>query len=319
MSGASSYSVPAHFPKLPDFWTCEPEHLKSADGSLMLFINHFHTQDLFPIVQGKAVRVILLLHGFWEHSGRYAHVPFYLEKYLPGKFQSLVALDHRGHGKSEGVRGHVEDFDDFIKDAAQAVEWIKNKFSASVSASGSSNVEIHLLGHSMGGLVALRLSLLHPEIGFKSIVLSAPALGIKVQAPVVKKLAAQVLTHFWGSLQMDAEFDPTLLSKDPSVAKTYAADRLVHTKITPRFFMEFNKKILETRNLTQTRQVPALFLIPSLDGVIDPETTREYFSRYQNPNKELLELENLKHEIFNEVEKEQVFEKLCGFWRKAIA
>jgi acylglycerol lipase len=308
--------IPAHFPKLPKNWVDQGEHLKSADQELNLFVNHMHVKDLFPIAHGSEapVRVILLLHGFWEHSGRYLHLPYYLEKFLPGTFQAIVGLDHRGHGKSEGIRGHVGDFDELIEDAAAAADWIKSKY-----AGAGKKLEIHLLGHSMGGLVALRLFVLHPKIHFKSVVLSAPALKIKVQAPFIKVLAAKVLTHLWGSIQMEAEFDPTLLSKDPEVGKTYAADRLVHSKITPRFFTQFNQKISETHGMTDSPHCPVAFLIPSADGVIDPEATREYFKHYRNPKKQVLEFENCKHEIFNEVEKEQVFEKLCGFWRKAVS
>jgi alpha-beta hydrolase superfamily lysophospholipase len=111
---------------------------------------------------------VLLSHGLGEHGGRYARLTAALE----ARGVAVHALDHRGHGRSGGTRGHADRFDDLVRD-----------LEAFRRASLPAGVPTFLFGHSMGGLVALRHLQAHPEVEWAGVVLSAPLLGIAVCAP----------------------------------------------------------------------------------------------------------------------------------------
>src|SRR6185436_3889565 len=109
-----------------------------------------------------------------EHGGRYPHVPHYLNSVVDG----VYCFDHRGHGRSGGIRGHVEKFDHYIKDAALAITRLEKQLKERFQ-----QIEIHLLGHSMGGLIALLTLFSHTLLPVRSVTISAPLLGIRVPTP----------------------------------------------------------------------------------------------------------------------------------------
>ena len=89
----------------------------------------------------RAKAVLVIAHGIGEHSGRYAHVADYFTK----RNLAVWACDHRGHGKSGGKRGHVDNFDDYLADLGQMIRIAKDH---------SPGVKTFLLGLSLGGLIA---------------------------------------------------------------------------------------------------------------------------------------------------------------------
>ena len=90
---------------------------------------------------GDARAVLLIAHGYGEHSGRYGNV---VEEFVPRGY-AVYALDHRGHGRSEGERVHVDHFDDYVEDLKTYLDQIRNE---------TGDLPIYLLGHSMGSFIA---------------------------------------------------------------------------------------------------------------------------------------------------------------------
>lgn len=286
---------PRGFPGLPDDWTSEWETFSSADSELQLFLASYHPKNW------TSHKVLLIFHGLGEHGGRYLHFPHYLKNDVG----AIFCLDHRGHGRSEGLRGHVPHFDRFADDAALAVrrvdEILRKRFG---------RAEIHVLGHSMGGLIALRMMFLHPNLPVKSLTVSAPLLGVKVELPWVKRAAAHLLSRVWGSLHMASEIDARVLSHDAEVAEAYNSDRLVHKKGTPRFYTELLTAISDTARRDSGIEVPLQMLVPLQDQVVDPETSLAFFRNLKHREKQLRSYPGFFHESFNEVGKEQAFEDL---------
>jgi alpha-beta hydrolase superfamily lysophospholipase len=145
----------------------------------------------------------------------------------------------------------------------------------------------------------------HADLPIASLTASAPFLGIKVKVPVAKKSAAMLLSRIWGSLQLNTELDAGLLSHDPAVVEAYNEDRLVHSKMTPRFFMQLQAAMKDT--LTHTRGIacPVMLQIPLQDGVVDSEMSLGFFRDLVSSTKELKTYPQFFHEIYNEAGKEQ--------------
>ena len=228
-SGGYSGSIlrPKGFPDLPQGWESDWETFAASDGGLQLFaVTHRDRSTGIPAERAR--RAMLVIHGMGEHGGRYFHFPHYLQNAV----SAVHCIDLRGHGRSEGLRGHIERFEQLTDDVALSV---RRFYEQGVKRHGE-GFELHVFGHSLGGHLVLRTAFLHSDLPAASYAISSPFLGIKVEVPVVKEFAAKMLSRVWGSLQMATALDAGLLSHDPEVIAAYREDRLVHDKMTPRFY-----------------------------------------------------------------------------------
>ncbi|MGK5086951.1 lysophospholipase [Bdellovibrionota bacterium FG-2] len=295
---------PKGFPGLPSGWRSEWETFPSQDGKVQLFTVTHHPANW------DSGRVLLVIHGLGEHGGRYLHFPHYLSSCV----DAVCTLDLRGHGRSEGSRGHVDCFDQYVEDVAVTVkrldESLKRRFGRS---------EIHILGHSLGGLVVLKTLFLNSDLPIRSAAVSCPLLGMKVEIPVIKKGVALALSRIWGSVHFTSEVNPDELSHDPAVAEAYTSDRLVHRKVTPRLFAEMRSSLAETAQRKTGFKYPLLVLVSMDDKIVDPAKTCDFFKALELEDKMLKQLPGFYHEPFNEVGKELAFEDLKVWIQKHIS
>jgi alpha-beta hydrolase superfamily lysophospholipase len=288
---------PKNFPDLPEEWVSEWETFPSSDGKLQLYSVIHHAKEW------KGHRVLVVLHGLGEHGGRYLHCAHFVQSSV----DAVYCLDHRGHGRSEGLRGHVDQFDLYVDDVALAISRLEENLQKRFGAS-----EIHLLGHSMGGLITLRTLFKH-QLPIASATISAPLLGIRVHTPIVKKYMGIALSRVWGSLHMSTELDASTLSHDQDVVKAYLSDRLVHNKVTPRFFTELQSAMADTLKRESGLSSPIQMMVPLQDQIVDPDASLQFFRALKLRDKLLKTYPDLFHEPFNEIGKEQVFEDLVSW------
>lgn len=289
---------PKGFPSLPPGWTYESETYPSVDGLAQLFSATFENKK--PEA-GMGYRALVIVHGIGEHGGRYLHFPHYLK----GSLDLIVAPDHRGHGRSEGLRGHVSRFTDYEDDIALAIQRLDEKLKKRYGKS-----EIHVLGHSMGSLILLGMLHRHQNLPIRSATASSPLIGLRIPVPVVKKYAAIAISRLWGHLQMETELDVSHLSHDREVQETYQKDRLVHPKITPKLFLGMQASMAAMAKKEQPFPYPLLAIIPMDDPIVDPETALQFYRSLKINDKQLKTYPGFLHESFNEIGKERVFEDL---------
>lgn len=293
---------PVGFPRIPSDWTSEWETFPSHDKKVELFgVFHYRKNS-----QGapEPSRCLIVFHGMGEHGGRYAHLPHFLQKTVG----SVYCLDHRGHGRSSGLRGHADSFDQLVSDAAWAIRRLDERLHNLYGKS-----EIHVLGHSLGGHVVTRMGLMMQDLPIHSITASAPFLGIKVKVPAAKKAAASLLSNVWGTLQLATELDAKLLSHDDEVVRAYEEDRLVHNKMTPRFYTSLVKAMKDTLSRESGFTVRYQELVPLQDGLVDPECSLKFFRQLKHREKRLKTYPSFFHEPMNEVGKELVFEDIASW------
>lgn len=229
---------------------------------------------------------VALMHGYGEHSGRYDHVAGALVR----AGYNVMAIDARGHGRSTGERAHVARFHDYVSDLAM----LKRKIDSTWPG-----LPLFVLGHSNGGLIALRYALTQPA-GVSGFVVSSPLVKIKAEIPAIKAVAGNIMSKVWPSFSMPSGLAPSSVSQNPEVVAQYGEDPLVLDIATARWFTE--AKAAGADLLVQAPQMdqPFLFLVAGNDALVDPVATEKVFHRLGSRDRELEIFPNLFHEILNE-------------------
>lgn len=241
---------------------------------------------------GAAKAVILLSHGAGEHSGRYAHVA----AFFTARGYAVAGLDHNGHGKSEGVRGHLVSFDDYLEDLATLQSLVSERFAG---------VPLFLLGHSLGGLIATRYLLQH-QSQFAGAMLSGPAIKTELEPPALQMLLIRLLAVLWpglGILQLEADG----VSRDPAVVRDYQADPLVHHgKMSVRKVRELFRSMHDVQARAGEITLPLLIMHGDQDVMTAPAGSVFLDGAVGSADKTLILYPGLYHEILNEPEQDEV-------------
>jgi len=240
-------------------------------------------------VPASAKASVVIIHGIGEHCARYNHVA----RFLARRRYAVYTYDMRGHGRSAGQRGHVLSINDYLADIDIFIRIL------------SPMDRVFLLGHSLGGLLAIRSAMDCPD-KFKGIIASAPALGLSVKIPVVKKISARILSFIHPSFTMiDDTIQAAHLSHDPAIVLSYDKDPLITRRRSARFVTELLRTINTIRNEAGRLIAPCLFLQAELDRIISNEAMRVFYDRISSPDKSLKIYRGFYHEIFNEIGKDQ--------------
>lgn len=253
-----------------------------------------HTQHWTPDQTPTAI--VLLVHGYAEHCGRYGHVA----QSFVDQGAAVYAYDQRGYGRSEGRRAYVDHFDQYLADLSLVCQNVQDR---------TPEVPVFLFGHSMGGLVAL-LYVLNRSPTLRGLLLSAPAIEINPDlAPVLRKIA-----HLLG------RFLPTLptvrsphgaISRDPEVVEEAHNDPLNYHGRTPA---RTGAEILRAGNEAQGRlhelETPFLVFHGTADPLASPGWSKRLYERASTDDKTLKLYDGLYHETFNEPEQDQVLDDL---------
>lgn len=237
--------------------------------------------------------VLVVVHGLGDHSGRYG--PFI--RYFVERGYAVVAYDQRGHGRSEGERGHAEQFHDFLQDLAQFVQMTKERFP---------KLPVFLVGHSFGGQVALNFVVRYAK-GLRGVVLSSPNIVLKLPVPNWKKKIAEWSKNTMGHARLTHPLNAKMLSHDPAVVQAYEADPLVFHHVTARLGALIMHNLDIIMAMALRIHLPTYFVQAGDDVICSPEGTKAFFQRVPITKKQLKVYDGMFHELFNETNREQVF------------
>lgn len=246
--------------------------------------------------------VVVICHGLGEHGARYRHVA----ERLTDSGYRVVVPDHRGHGRSGGTRANVKRFADLAADVDAVVD--------RVTVDG---LPTFLIGHSMGGSIALDHALEHQE-KLAGLVLSGAAVLPGDDLTPMTLRVAKLLGRVAPKLPLQ-QLDATSISRDPAVVAAYDADPLVYRGKVPA---GLGGGLLATMatfpdRLPQLR-VPLLVLHGTADRLTNPAGSTLAHERAGSPDKELKLYDGLYHEIFNEPEKAEVIGDVVGWLDRRV-
>ncbi len=251
--------------------------------------------------------LVAIVHGLGEHSGRYAA----LASDLVARARcTVVALDLPGHGEAPGPRGDMPSWT-HVRDRV-----IPAMFTATRGLPDQPfELPPVLLGHSMGGALALDYALAHPR-DLKAVILSAPA--VKTKLPPWWQLAlANVARSTAPSTGFANGLDLSGLSRDEEVVRAYKSDPRVHDRISPRLYFDFREAGQRCLRDTRGLQVPTLVYQGMADRLIDKQGALE-LSVAAGAAIRLVTLPDRYHELFNDPGRDEVVKDLAAWLDAAL-
>lgn len=249
-------------------------------------------------------RVMILVHGYGEHCGRYDEMAMYFAQ----RGFAVHAFDQAGHGRTHGPRGHVDRFDRLPEEVARFVELV---------GLDHPHLPITLVGHSMGGLVVAATSaFLHPPVD--RIVLSGALLemGGGGLRQTLSLAIAKILSILVPKLGFSAGLDAVGLSRDPEVVRRYQEDPYVKDRMSARFAAGMNRMVDRVGSAAGRVERPTLILHGGLDPMAPPSGSRRFHAGLAagiSAESGLKIYSALRHEIFNEPEREEVWQDMLAW------
>ncbi|SFC59017.1 lysophospholipase [Bacillus sp. OV322] len=249
--------------------------------------------------EGSAKGVIVMIHGAMEHHGRYK----WLSQMWRSSGYHVIMGDLPGQGMTtRAFRGHIESFDQYLYEVRG---WIEEAYSYSLP--------VFLLGHSMGGLVAIRL-LQEEELDLAGVILSSPCLGLALHPSKLMNALSRGLNITFPKLKIDAGLTPELATRNDDIKESDLNDSLFVTKVSVRWYRELLNAMKEAfEEIPEFEDLPLLVMQGGDDKIVDKRLVRDWFNYNLCSEKQFKEWPGLYHEIFNEPEREDVFRYALGF------
>ncbi|MCM4166451.1 Monoacylglycerol lipase [Arenibacter antarcticus] len=249
-----------------------------------------------PIIKG----IVILVHGFGEHSGRYFPnvVPTFLKANM-----AVISYDNIGHGNSGGKRGDCPSYGALL----ELLHLVVVKGKALVP-----NTPIFLYGHSMGGNLVLNYAL-RSKVDLKGVIATSPYLKLAFQPPKWKMVLGKAMLGLFPHITLASGLSPTGISRIPEEVEHYRQDPLVHDRVSPMYsfpVMDAGQWAIDHASQLKTE---TLLLHGTGDKIIDYKGTESFHNKASVTTLELLE--GGYHELHNDLCRKEVL-LIISTWLK---
>ncbi len=263
-------------------WTCE-------DGTNM------YGCVWHPEQRSSIKAVIGLVHGMGEHMGRYVHVA----QMLNDAGYAVIGFDQRGHGRTEGKRGHTPTYDALMEGIDRLL---------AEAATGYPDVPVFLLAHSMGGNVALNY-LLRKQPDIAGAIVTGPWLKLAFKPPSLQVVLGRIIERIYPSYTNNRPLKAANLTTDPEMIQRYLNDPLGHGQITAKFFFSMLRAGRWAIEHANELRVPTLIMHATDDRVTSSAASKQFADK-AGPNCQWIGWDGFQHELMNELRREEVFETI---------
>ncbi len=270
----------------------ENDFILSKDG-LRLNVHHWKSQN--------PSHILCIVHGLGEHGGRYLE----MAEFLTSNNISVLALDHRGHGVSEGKKGHTKSYEHMLSDIEELLKYSRLHYI---------DVPMILYGHSMGGNLVTGYVLQNIGSELSGFILSSPFYEVAFEPPKWKVSLANFMEKIYPSLTQSNELEIEAISRIPEEVEKYKSDPLVHDRLSVRLFLELmnhGQIFIEDKKKIK---LPGLVYHGDSDRLVSFEATEKFTKNH--PNIEWHPLDDVYHEPHNDLGKEKVLEMIKDFVKK---
>jgi alpha-beta hydrolase superfamily lysophospholipase len=256
----------------------------------------------------EPTRVLVLVHGFAEHTGRYDEMAMHFAE----RGFATHAYDQAGHGRTRGARGHIDRFDRLVEELARFIELV---------ALDHPGLPITLVGHSMGGLVVAAAAIFaQPKVD--RIILSGALLDLGGGGGMRRELslyAARILSVLAPRVGLATGLDPDGLSRDPEVVRRYREDPYVKDRMSARFAAGLNQLVARVGPAAGRVERPILILHGEADPICSPLGSQRFHAGLTQRLAQTSALRiypDLRHEIFQEPERKEIWQEMLDWLDK---
>ncbi len=269
----------------------------SKDG-LSLFGRAWVSQKKIP--KG----IVHLIHGLGEHTGRYDHIG----KALSKNGYHLLGFDLRGHGLSEGPRGHTPGLTNLLDDISIFIEEAKKYL--------TNRIPTFLYGHSLGGNLVINYRI-NNNLVLQGAIVTSPALILSAPQPAWKialaKFLAEKIPHFsWKN-----GLEKKALSRDAAIVKAYEDDVYVHDKISARMGLDLLESGWKALENAEQWNIPLLLMHGTADRITSYQGSKA-FAQKAGDSVSFVSWENYFHELHNDIDSEKVIDKMIDWLDQSI-
>lgn len=279
--------------------------LKRSEG----FFSGFEDQRLYfqswEPIQSKGV--LIITHGHGEHSDCYSR----LISALAPLSLTIHAWDLRGHGQSEGQRGYAKDFENYVLDLEAFYAFLHRDPILQKQ-------KVFLLAHSMGGLIQTEALVRNPQWSIAAQILCSPLFEIALEVSLIKDFAAVAFSQILPQVTLANQIENDQVTRDSEVIKEFDKDVLRHDRMSPGVYLGSLLSMQLIKKQVQKINCPTLIQISDRDSVVSSEATRRLFKKWGAQKKSLKEYEDFRHELYNDLGREQVFQDLTEFLQEFL-
>jgi alpha-beta hydrolase superfamily lysophospholipase len=218
----------------------------------------------------------------------------------------VFAWDLRGHGRSEGKRGYVNDFSDYCEDQKRFIEFVKSNHHPL-------GKPLVLFSHSMGGLITMKTLIEHAPQNISALALSSPLNGVSLQIPTWKDKGARFLADWMPKFTLFNEINYADLHRDQELLQEYKADPLRHDKISPRLFVGMLEAMDMVRASAAELRLPVIMQLAGRDKIVSTPASEAVFKKISSSQKLLYIYPDSLHEIFNDLDRDLATKDLKKF------
>lgn len=272
-----------------------PFSVTSVSGASL----HIHRWEPSTAVTAQ----LILCHGYAEHAMRY--LPFV--KALNDIGVRVIAPDHVGHGRSEGLRGYVQNIEMLVDDVSDLV--LK-------AQAASPKLPLFLFGHSMGGVIAILVAERHQDL-ISGLILSGPALHIASTPKIL-----QLLSPIPAMILPKVAFLPlksSAVSRDPEASKRYREDPFNYVgKVRFGTGWQLIRGGRMALGVANKIHLPLWIGHGREDGLAGLSGTREFLGKIKSTDITYRDIPEARHEILNEPEGPALIQEICEWVKERI-
>lgn len=259
-----------------------------------------HARQVRPA--GEAWARLVLVHGYGEHLGRHLH----FLRWLAEQGVECHALDLRGHGHSQGERGYVTRWEEYLDDLQALLTYLDS------SGPAAEPLPSFLLGHSHGALV-VAAAVLERGVQPDGVILTAPYFHSRVYVPRWKRLLAHSLTGLMPHLAIPSGLQAKWMTSDAEMIRDSEEDSLTLHAATVRWYTTMLQKQAQLLAGAAEFRVPLLILMGDADPVADPVGAHDFYDRASSQDKQFHLFPQLLHELLRETDREQLFRQILAW------
>lgn len=248
---------------------------------------------------------IFLVHDLGEHSARYAHVG---EEFSKNGF-NFIGFDLRGHGLSEGKKGHASKFTDLINDVEELIRQTKKRFDFSRD-------KRILYGQGLGGNLVLNYILKRkPHVA--GAIITSSVLSTHLTKTKFQITWLNLLVNFLPKMKFNNHIKSEDLTKDLAYVNAYQKDVYNHNKISASLALETYRNGKYALTNADSLDIPLLVMHGTSDRITPPSVSKSLAEKVGNMA-EIVLWENGYHELHNDNDKELVMQTMINWLNKEI-